>query len=77
MKKLSILQNEDEGSDSNSLVLKDKEHESVYDPGTLGVVTALQNRKTKIPNVSSISIIELLKLIGKKSLAENISDIKL
>ena len=77
MKKLSILQNEDEGSDSNSLVLKDKEHESVYDPETLGVVTALQNRKTKITNVSSISIIEILKLIGKKSLAENISDIKL
>ena len=45
-----------EGSDSNFLVLKDKEHESVYDPGTLGVVTALQNRKTKIPNVSSTNI---------------------
>ena len=66
-----------EGSDLNFLVLKDKEHESVYDPGTLGVVTALQNRKTKIPNVSSISIIKLLKLIGKTGLAENISDIKL
>ena len=57
-----------EGSDSNFLVLNDKEHESVYDPGTLGVVTVLQNRKTKIPNVSSISIIKLLKLIGKKVL---------
>ena len=48
MKKLSILQNEDEGSDSNSLVLKDKEHESVYDPGILGVVTALETERQRL-----------------------------